>query len=75
MIKEAVKERQANPPKSKQKAFIDVILENSSTYSDATMISEAMSIMVEGFHTSGYREYNYARLSVILFHCCYKIVL
>ncbi|XP_071812073.1 cytochrome P450 20A1-like [Apostichopus japonicus] len=54
MIKEAVKERQANPPKSNQKAFIDVILENSSTYSDATMISEAMSIMVEGFHTSGY---------------------
>ena len=57
IIKEAMNERQANPAKSNQKSLIDVLLANSDTYSESKLISEALSVMIEGFHTSGYRKY------------------
>lgn len=57
IIKEAMKEREASPKQSDEKSFIDVLLANRDTYSESKLIAEAISVMVEGFHTSGYCEY------------------
>ncbi|KAJ8024897.1 Cytochrome P450 20A1 [Holothuria leucospilota] len=52
MVKDIIKEKQQTI--SQQKAFIDILINRSDIYPESTLLADAISYMVGGFHNSGY---------------------
>lgn len=68
MVKEIIKQRQENPPQPHERAFIDVLMDHTDMYPESTLLDDAMSYMIGGFHTSGNRESLVSCLKIAIYY-------
>ncbi|KAJ8024894.1 Cytochrome P450 20A1 [Holothuria leucospilota] len=54
MVKNVVRLRRESPPQPHERAFIDILIDHTDIYPEKTLLDDAVTYMIGGFHTSGH---------------------